>query len=314
MSAKRLYYLLKPLIPRSAQISLRRAVIKRQRAKYNSEWPILPSSAKLPTNWLGWPENKRFAVVLTHDVETAIGQDRCKSLQNIEQERGFVSSYNFVPERYPDRPELRSFLTNKGYEVGVHGLNHDGKLYASLQEFKQRAKHINAYLKQWNARGFRSPAMHHNLNWLRSLEIEYDASTFDTDPFEPQPDGVGTIFPFLVPPDAGHPGYVELPYTLAQDFTLFVLMEERTIDIWKNKVDWIVEKGGMVLVNTHPDYMAFDDNSANLEEYPVHYYADLLNYIREKYEGQYWHALPRDVADFWKHRQAQLSSPNEVSG
>ena len=31
------------------------------------------------------------------------------------------------------------------------------------------------------------------------LNIAYDASTFDTDPFEPQPDGVNTIFPFWVP-------------------------------------------------------------------------------------------------------------------
>jgi hypothetical protein len=38
-----------------------------------------------------------------------------------------------------------------------------------------------------------------NLDWLGDLNIQYDGSTFDTDPFEPQPDGAGTIFPFWVP-------------------------------------------------------------------------------------------------------------------
>ena len=41
--------------------------------------------------------------------------------------------------------------------------------------------------------------MQHNLQWLHALNAEYDSSTFDTDPFEPEPDGVGTIFPFWVP-------------------------------------------------------------------------------------------------------------------
>ena len=59
--------------------------------------------------------------------------------------------------------------------------------------------------------------MFHNLDWLHELKIEYDASTFDTDPFEPQPDGVGTIFPFWVTGRQPDEGYVEMAYTLPQD-------------------------------------------------------------------------------------------------
>jgi len=58
--------------------------------------------------------------------------------------------------------------------------------------------------------------------------------------------------------------------------------------------------GGMVLVNTHPDYMHFGSGKPGREEYPVKLYGQLLEYIRTRYEGQYWHALPRDVARFWK--------------
>ena len=118
--------------------------------------------------------------------------------------------------------------------------------------------------------------------------MEYDTSTFDTDPFEPEPDGTGTIFPFWVPGPNGS-GYVELPYTLVQDFTLFSVLREQNIDIWKRKLDWIAERGGMVLLNTHPDYMCFGGKPAR-DEFPVSYYEELLRYVREKYEGSYWAA------------------------
>jgi len=133
---------------------------------------------------------------------------------------------------------------------------------------------------------------------LHSLDIEYDASTFDTDPFEPQPDGVGTIFPFWVPGQNGRPGYVELPYTLPQDFLLFILLQEKGIGIWKKKLDWIAQHGGMALFITHSDYMDFH-NSNHYEKYPPQYYKDFLNYIKTRYQGQYWHALPREIAKFW---------------
>ena len=90
------------------------------------------------------------------------------------------------------------------------------------------------------------------------LNIEYDSSTFDTDPFEAQPDGVKSVFPFWVAGISPRVGYVELPYTLPQDFTLFILLKEKDITIWKQKLSWIAKKGGMALVITHPDYMNFD--------------------------------------------------------
>ena len=217
----------------------------------------------------------------------------------LEQQMGFRSSFNFVPERYNVSSELRRDLTSHGFEVGVHGLNHDGKLYKSREIFQRRAVRINHYLKKWDAVGFRSPAMHHDLDWLHDLNVLYDASTFDRDPFEPQPDGVGTIFPFWVRGKTNQNGYVELPYTLPQDFTLFVLMKEKNADIWTRKLDWVASRGAMVLVNTHPDYMSFDGHKPGLEEYPVEYYLDLLKYVKSQYEGQYWHALPKQMAQYW---------------
>ena len=256
---------------------------------------------KLPAanldGWPGWPDAKKFAVVLTHDVEGPSGLAKCRQLMQLEQEFGFRSIFNFIPEGdYTVSAELREELRRNGFEVGVHDLHHDGKLYWTRQKFSRNAIRINQYLKEWGASGFRSGFMLHNLEWLRDLNVKYDASTFDTDPFEPQPDSVNTIFPFWVSRPDGS-GYVEIPYTLPQDSTMFLLLEEHSIEIWKRKIDWIVGRGGMVLLNVHPDYVGFDKKIGR-REFPATHYRELLSYIREKYAGQYWHALPREVAEY----------------
>ena len=295
----RLYYILKPFIPRKLQLFLRRLQGKKLLKKHKNVWPILPGSEKKPENWIGWPDGKDFAIVLTHDVEWRKGHDKCKQLLEIEKKLGFKSSFNLVPERYKVDKELRDFIVNKGFEVGVHGLKHDGKLFRSRKIFSERAIKINQYLKEWNSVGFRAPAVHHKLDWIAELNIEYDLSTFDTDPFEPQPDGVGTIFPFLVERKNGKSGYVEMPYTLDQDFTLFILLKNTSYKIWIEKLNWIAANGGMALINVHPDYLNFE-NKTELEEYPVRYYSDFLEFIKKTYEGKYWNALPREIATFFK--------------
>ena len=296
---RKIFYFVKPIVPRRLQLFLRRILVKKKLKQYKDIWPIFPGSEEKPLNWMGWANDKRFAFILTHDVELKIGHDRCKQLLQIEKDLGFKSSYNFVPERYKVDRELREYIVNEGFEVGVHGLNHDGKLFGSKNIFSNRAKKINHYLEEWDAVGFRAPAMHHNLEWIKELKIEYDLSTFDTDPFEPQSDGVGTIFPFWVDGNDPKRGYLELPYTLVQDFTLFILMKEKSINIWKKKIDWIAEKGGMALLNVHPDYISFD-NKHLLEEFPIEYYSKFLKYVKTKYDGQFWNALPSELCRFWK--------------
>ena len=135
--------------------------------------------------------------------------------------------------------------------------------------------------------------------WLHRLDIRYDASSFDTDPFEPQSDGIGTIFPILQEGSPPAEGYVELPYTLPQDFTLYILFGERDIGTWKKKLQWIVEHGGMALVNTHPDYMCFDGRPS-YDEYPVELYRDLLMHLQGEYRGEYWLQLPHEMASYWR--------------
>jgi peptidoglycan/xylan/chitin deacetylase (PgdA/CDA1 family) len=295
-----LYFKIKPIIPRPVQIWMRRQRARWLLNRIGDRWPIDTNSAKPPLGWSDWPDEKRFALVLTHDVETVKGQDRCLQLMKLERELGFRASFNFVAERYTNHVGLFDALRAGGCEIGLHGLRHHDNVFKSYRTFKAQVPRINKYLKDWGAEGFRAPCMYHNLDWTHELDIEYDASTFDTDPFEPQPDGVGTIFPIWVAGKGGNGGYIELPYTLPQDFTLFVLFQEKNIEIWKRKLDWIAENRGMVLLITHPDYMTFGDGKCESEEYPVNYYMDFLHYVKSQYHGQYWNPLPKEMARFWK--------------
>jgi glycosyltransferase involved in cell wall biosynthesis len=293
-----LYYFLKPFIPWQVRLLLRRNRAESRRKMYKDTWPIDAKAGVTPPGWPGWPEGKKFALVMTHDVEGAKGLARVRNLMALESRRGFRSSFNFVPEgEYTVPDDLRAEMFREGFEVGVHGLQHDGKLYASKNEFAKKAHRIREYMRLWNASGFRSPLMQHKLPWLHQLGAEYDASTFDTDPFEPEPDGVGTIFPFWVP-GPNNSGFVELPYTLTQDFTLFVVLKEPNIDIWKQKLDWIAERGGMALLNSHPDYMCFEGEQKK-DEFPAAMYEEFLDYARTKYSGEYWAATPREVSRFY---------------
>jgi glycosyltransferase involved in cell wall biosynthesis len=311
MLSHRFYYGLKPYVPWRVRMALRRLSARRKREQFSDVWPIDRAATKAPTNWRGWPQDKKFAFVISHDVEGPAGLAKCERLAALEEQMGFRSCFNFIPEgEYSVPATLRASLTARGFEVGVHDLQHDGKLFRSRRDFELKAARINGYLRDWNVAGFRSGFMLRNLEWLHDLNIRYDSSTFDTDPFEPQSDGAGTIFPFWISArgnsgvsagPASNPsparGYMELPYTLPQDSTLFLVLQEKSAEIWLRKLDWLAAHGGMALVNVHPDYLRFDEAPSS-RTYPVEHYIALLEHVRSRYAGTYWHSLPRQVAEF----------------
>ncbi|MGB6068008.1 MAG: hypothetical protein WBG50_24645, partial [Desulfomonilaceae bacterium] len=70
----------------------------------------LTHQKKIP--FLGyWPSGRKWALVLTHDVESSVGVANIERVIEIEKSMGFRSSWNFVPERYPfDRSILRKLM------------------------------------------------------------------------------------------------------------------------------------------------------------------------------------------------------------
>ncbi len=307
----RAYYRVKPFVPPDLRWALRRRRARRILRDNGSNWPIDAAAGEAPDGWPGWPGGKRFAFALSHDVESRAGLARVRRLAELDMEHGFRSSFNFVPEgdyRLPD--DLREWLVGNGFEVGVHDLRHDGKLFDTRRGFRKKAGRINRYLAEWGAVGFRSGFMLRELDWMHDLDVLYDASTFDTDPFEPQPEAAGTIFPYWVR-NGGKSSYIELPYTLPQDSTLFILLEEQSPEIWKTKLDWIAERGGLALSIIHPDFTRFEGERGSSASFPVSHYGEFLRYVSTEYEGRFWHALPREVAEF---ARSATAAPRPESG
>jgi hypothetical protein len=307
---KRAYYLVKAIIPRSITRKLRQ-IYSRDRAYEN--WPIesryvyflwevlrqliLQTGKSEITIRSIWPNKDRFALCLTHDVETASGQEFVKVIADLEESLGFHSLFNFVPERYEINYHLINYLRQQGFEVGVHGLHHDGRLFSSKAAFMQKAGRINRYVKEWEVKGFRAELTLRQPEWMQALEIEYDLSFFDTDPFEPIPGGSMSIWPFYI----GH--FIELPYTLVQDYTLTSVLGQNSPRIWLEKVDFIEKFHGMALVNTHPDYLKSQST--------MDVYLDFLKAM--KMRKSYWQALPGEIARWWKFRAGSISNDSSFT-
>jgi hypothetical protein len=297
-----LYYAAKPLIPHRIQLGMRRAYAPRQAGRTFPAWPVEPILVEREerelrkkiaanggdpvgfVNW--WPDRHRFAVVLTHDVEGTNGVENVERVVEVEERHGFVSSWNFVAEWYPIPDGLFDLLRARGCEIGIHGIKHDGKLFGSRARFDAELPKIHDYAERWGAVGFRSPATGRNADWIHELELLYDSSFPDTDPFEPQPGGCCSIRPFMFG------DVVELPITLVQDHTLFEILREPGIESWTRKAGWIMDHLGLINLITHPDYLISPERLDAYERFLV--------WLRERQGG--WQALPRDVARWWRSR------------
>lgn len=297
------YYLMRPALPRHLQLRLRRAYTRVQGRSSFPDWPVEDSLHNLyawlfgllaelagePVPFLDpWPDGRSWALALTHDVETEAGYRNLDLLRGPERELGYRSSWNFVPLRYRVSDDMVHVLQQEGCEVGVHGLRHDGRDLGSARLLAKRLPMMRQYADRWQAVGFRSPATQRQWDMMPQLGFEYDSSYTDTDPYEPQPGGCCSYLPYF------NQSLVELPITLPQDHTVFAILQQPDAEVWLRKARLLREREAMVLTLTHPDY-ARDHRVAEG-------YRSLLEAFRG--DSTVWHALPREIADWWRRRAA----------
>lgn len=289
---KRFYYsFLRPYLPIKARQILQNRYNANVKLKENFIDEELVSYIKQNSNFDEekkrlYPKGYTSAVILTHDVEEQDGFNFIPRVIELEEKFNIKSSWNIVPYKYKIDDGIIKEINDSGHEIGIHGYNHDGRLYYSKEIFEHRAKLINEAIREYNASGFRSPQVHRNLEWLQKLDVEYDSSCFDYDPYQPFPGGTGSIWPFL----AGK--FVELPYTLPQDHTLFYVLKVDNINIWKNKINWLIKNNGIILVIVHPDYLVERNHFIKYEA--------LLKYLRDL--DNMWYCLPKEITKWFREK------------
>jgi hypothetical protein len=300
------YYLARKLLPVAVRRHLQRAYLKDWKTLQFPHWPvdftvdslseaflrltmIAQGCDRVPFIWF-WPDGAFSALILTHDVETAAGRNFCSSLMGIDLKYGFRSSFQVIPEERYDVPEsYLNEIRTRGFEMNVHDLNHDGRLFEEKAEFLRRARKINEYVKKYNARGFRAGAMYHNLDWYDAFEFSYDMSVPCVAHLEPQRGGCCTVMPFFVGK------ILEIPLTASQDYSVFHILNDYTIDLWKQQISLVYQKNGLLSFITHPDYLI---NSRCRQVYE-----SLLDYLRRVVDRDaIWATLPGEVDRWWRAR------------
>jgi len=144
---------------------------------------------------------------------------------------GIVSSFNFVPERYEVPAELRIISRARVRDRGPGPETRRETLPRPPGVTGKRE--IDQSLPEGvGGDGFRAGSMPPQPDWLHSLDIEYDASTFDSESARTtKPDGAGTIFPFRVDPSAGPGGIRRDAVYASAGLHPVVILKQESIDI-----------------------------------------------------------------------------------
>jgi len=305
------YYCVRPLLPVRVRRHLQRMQLKDWKKIPFPAWPVdatvehilermlvlllkAGTAEKIPFIWF-WPNGASSAAIVTHDVETVAGRDSCSSLMDLDTAYGIRSSFQIIPERrYEVSHSLLDEIRRRGFEVNIHDLNHDGRLFDHREEFLVRAERINRYGQEYGASGFRSAALYRNLEWFGALNFSYDMSVPSVGHLEAQRGGCCSVMPYFIGT------ILELPLTTTQDYSLFHILDQYSTDLWKSQAIRIMNKHGLMSFLLHPDYL--------IESRARETYKSLLAYLAQlRSEGKIWIALPGDINDWWRARsQMQL--------
>jgi hypothetical protein len=321
-AVRKAYYTFRPLMGVNFRKHLQRIYLNRRREISFPRWPVdrtveaiyeqliklsLRSRGvrEMPFVWF-WPSGYSGCLILTHDIETKQGRDFSLKLADIDAAFGMKSSFQIVPEdRYEVSPAFLDSLRERKCEINLHGLNHDGSLFEDRATFLRQAEQINVYARKFGASGFRSPVLYRNLDWYADLDFSYDMSVPNCAHLDAQRGGCCTVLPYFVG------DMLELPLTMTQDYSLFNILRQSSIELWKQQIDLVLEKHGLISFNVHPDYL-LSDTARKL-------YEELLSYLREVCAQRHvWVAAPGEVDQWWRQRhEMQLSGSGahpQISG
>jgi hypothetical protein len=303
---RKMYYAARPLLAVGVRKYFQRFHLRSRKQIEFPSWPIdktvdnlcaelmslsvqAKGNQRIPFVWF-WPEDYQSCVLMTHDVEHEKGRAFCGGLMDLDERYGIRSSFQVVPEeRYDLSDAFLEGIRARGFELNVHDLNHDGHLFRSHEVFLKRAEKINGYGRKWRTEGYRSGGMYRNAEWNEAFEFSYDMSFPSAAHLEPQRGGCCTVMPYFTG------GLVELPLTTTQDYSLFHILGQYSIDLWKEELDCIASSNGLISFIVHPDYV-IDRRARRVYENLLQDLSELCN------RTKLWQPLPRDAARWWRER------------
>jgi hypothetical protein len=303
---RNVYYGVRPYLTVRSRRPLQRLYLRAWREVSFPRWPVDTSVEKLcemlmaqaceregnlgiPFIWF-WPNAAEGCLIMTHDVEEAPGRDFCSNLMDLDESHGIPAAFQIVPEQRYEVPfGFLDEIRRRGFEVNVQDLNHDGMLFRDRAEFVRRAARIEKYRLEFKANGFRSAVMYRNQDWYDLLHFQFDMSVPNVAHLDPQRGGCCTAMPYFV----GH--MLEIPLTTTQDYSLFHILGEYSISLWKQQVDLILKTNGLISFAVHPDYIR------GARERAV--YIQLLSYLDQlRVDRKLWVTLPGEVDEWWRQR------------
>jgi hypothetical protein len=312
---REIYYFARPALPVALRRPLQRAWLKRGSTKSFPRWPVDCSVDQMfvklmalavqaapgdcvPFIWF-WPEAKSSCAIMTHDVETAAGLHFTAQLMDITESYGIRSSFQLIPDaRYVVDTKTLSTMKERGFEVNVHDLKHDGHLYDTYHQFKSAASRINDFAIRFGSKGFRAGALYRNQEWFGEFRLSYDMSVPNVGHLDPQSGGCCTVMPYFI-------GEVlEIPVTTTQDYSLFNILSTYSQDLWLEQIDRIMQQHGLISFIVHPDYL---DCPAALEAYKTL----LATLAQLKTDAALWICLPGEVDSWWRQRSQMTLMPHE---
>ena len=86
---------------------------------------------------------------------------------------------------------------------------------------------------------------------------------------------------------------LELPLTTIQDYSLFHILGDYSINLWKQQIDIIREKNGLASFITHPDYLTEPPSDLPPGEYIIVVTVTYTNGDIRGYTEQGFHVIVR---------------------
>ncbi len=255
-----------------------------------------------------WPAGKKYAVLLTHDLDSdyALRRPRAlNSLREVGEDLGLHSAWLVVTRLLDAGMAALDDLHAAGHEIGCHGMRHDHRLaFLPEKRLAERIRKASMLIDRYGTTGFRSPNFLRTPALFRALDklFEYDMSMLEltSDPTNPLAGktGCSTCLPFLI----NATDLLEIPTTVPLDchYELLGLDAEKALRCQLDVIAGIRARCGVANILAHPEpYFS-------LRKPWLVAYRRLVEHVAA--DPNAWVARPRDLNRHWRARQDAIDA------